>query len=81
MVNCKPESGRIEISNVTERGLFVMGKLSEEQKRRRRENKRKQRVSNAIERRLDSKNSFGITDPTPQQAVQNIIEAASKNHR
>jgi len=63
------------------KGDFVMEKMREEWKKQRRENRSKKRIEAAKERRLDSKNSFGITDPTPQQAVINIIEAASKNNR
>ena len=49
-----------------------------ELKRLRKENKRRKRVEAAIERRkeqaLDSKNSFGINDPTPREAVKRIIK-------
>jgi len=35
---------------------------------------REKRVAAAIERRLDSKNAYGVNDPTPKQAINNIIE-------
>lgn len=50
-----------------------MGKMSEKQILRRRENRRKKRVLNAKERQLSSKNEFGISDPTPKTAIDNII--------
>ena len=50
-----------------------MQKMREEWKRQRRENRRKKRVAAAIERRLDSKNAYGVNDPTPREAVNNII--------
>lgn len=47
-------------------------------KRLRKENKRKKRVEAAINRRkeqtLETKNEFGIKDPTPRSAVDRIIK-------
>lgn len=45
----------------------------EEYKKQRRANRKKKRISQAKERQLDSKNEFGINDPTPQEAISNII--------
>jgi len=55
-----------------------MQKMREEWKRQRRENRRKKRVAAAKERHLSSKNEFGVNDPTPQAAVNNIIEGVTK---
>lgn len=35
---------------------------------------REKRVAAAIERRLDSKNAYGVNDPTPKAAINNMIE-------
>ncbi|MCO5384437.1 hypothetical protein [Desulfosporosinus sp.] len=37
-------------------------------------NREKQRVNRRKESLLDSKNEFGITDPTPKQAVKKLIK-------
>lgn len=50
-----------------------MGKMSDKQKQRRRENRRKKRIAAAKERHLKNQNEFGINDPTPREAVNNII--------
>lgn len=57
---------------------FIMEKMREEWKKQRRENRRKKRVAAAKEKYLDSKNVFGINDPTPQIAVSNIINNRKK---
>ena len=38
-----------------------------------RENRRKKRVAQAKERQLSGQNEFGINDPTPREAVSNIM--------
>jgi len=38
-----------------------------------RENRRKKRIAAAKERQLDFQNAFNINDPTPYQAIKNII--------
>lgn len=53
------------------KGLFDMSKKRRERQRsQRRINRRNQ--TEQPEPRLDEKNSFGVTDPTPQGAVEKI---------
>ena len=56
-----------------------MGKMSDKQKQRRRENRRKKRIASAKERQLTNQNEFGINDPTPREAVNNIINYKRDN--
>ena len=42
-------------------------------RKKQRENRRKKRISIAIEERLERNNEFGIKDPTPFEAINQII--------
>lgn len=42
-------------------------------RKKQRENRRKKRISLAIEERLERNNEFGIKDPTPKAAIDIII--------
>lgn len=57
------------VTYTLERGLFVMSI----DRKKQRENRRKKRISLAIEKRLELNNEFGIKDPTPFEAINQII--------
>lgn len=63
----------IECDHATEEGLLIM---SVDRSKMRAKQKEK-RIATAIERRLDSRNLFGISDPTPKAAIDNIIMEVS----
>lgn len=58
---------KVVILALKEEGFFML--IDRSQKRA---NRKKKRIAAAKERQLNYSNEFGISDPTPYQAIKNI---------